>query len=462
MKIINLRTDSLFVKKFAPEKGECWVIFGGNQSGMEAFFQLLSGGVKAVSADILDLPENPGIISFKMQQALYESELKKDETDFLGKIDPGTPAKQFLSDIKKHSDLVKAFGLTSCLDKGYRQLSSGQARKLLLLSQFTKHKSCIMIESPFDGLDIHSCRELNTALHQLHQQKILLILFIRNRDDIPSFSTHMGIMENYNLSFQGQKDEVMAKLPEKVWKHTRSFNVSASDLITGKNLTLETHPDQELVYLNSGFAGYSGKIVFKNLSLTIRAGDHTLVSGPNGSGKSTLLQIISGDHHACYQNDLRIFGIQRGSGESIWDLKKEMGIVTPELHRSYHVPCSVLQCVISGYFDSTGIYRSYTRYQEAEALKWLERINLKEQADQSFRDLSHSNQRMVLISRAVIKLPKLLILDEPTQGIDEINRNVILDFLAEIAGKKLCTILYVSHREDEFRDFFIQHIKLKS
>ncbi|MEN8211139.1 MAG: ATP-binding cassette domain-containing protein [Thermodesulfobacteriota bacterium] len=462
MKIINVKTDSLFVQKFVPKTEECWVILGANQSGMEEFFQLLSGRAKEVSADILDLPENPGIISFKTQQALYESELKKDETDFLGKIDPGTPAKQFLSNIKRHSALIQTFGLASCLDKGYRQLSSGQARKLLLLSQFTKTNSCIMIESPFDGLDIQSCKELNKALYQLHKQKILLILFIQNRDDIPSFSTHIGIMENYNLSFQGLKDEVMAKLPEKILYNTKGFNVSTSDLTKNKNLNLKTRPYSELVYLNRGFAGYNGKNVFENLSLTIKTGDHTLVSGPNGSGKSTLLQIISGYHSACYQNDLRIFGIQRGSGESIWDLKKDMGIVSSELHRSYHVPGTALHCVISGYFDSIGIYQSYTHQQKAEALKWLERINLIEQADKSFRDLSYSNQRMVLISRAVIKLPKLLILDEPTQGIDEINRNVILDFLAEIAKEKLCTILYVSHREDEFRDFFIQHIKLGS
>jgi molybdate transport system ATP-binding protein len=269
-------------------------------------------------------------------------------------------------------------------------------------------------------------------------------------------------MENYNLSFQGQKNEVMAKLPEKIWNNTKGFNISTSDFTTNKSLSLKTPPSSELVYLNNGSAGYNGKIVFKNLFLTIKAGGHTLVSGPNGSGKSTLLQIISGDHSACYQNDLRIFGIQRGSGESIWDLKKDMGIVSSELHRSYYVPGTALHCVISGYFDSIGIYQSYTHQQETEALKWLERINLKEQADKSFRDLSYSNQRMVLISRAVIKLPKLLILDEPTQGIDEINRNVILDFLAVIAREKLCTILYVSHREDEFRDFFIQHIKLGS
>jgi len=460
MKIINAKTHSIFVPKFAPKKEDCWTILGANQSGMEDFFQLISGEIKTVEADLIDLPENPGIISFKTQQALYESEIEKDETDFLNKIDPGTPAKEFISDLERHSALIRSFGLASCLDKGYRQLSSGQSRKLLLLSQFTKNKSCLIIQSPFEGLDIQSCTELSKALHELHKQKILLILFVYNKEDIPAFSTHIGIMENYNLSVQGLKDEVMGNLPEKIWSNSKGFNVSARELTTKKESNLNALSLPELVYLNNGFAGYNGKNVFETLSLTIRQGDHTLVSGPNGSGKSTLLQIISGDHSACYRNDLRIFGVQRGSGESIWELKKDMGIVSSELHRNYYVPGTVLHCVISGYFDSIGIYQSYTPQQETEALKWLTRINLKDKAGTSFRDLPFSAQRKVLIARALIKLPKLLILDEPTQGIDGINRNAILDFLEEIAREKICTILYVSHREDEYRNFFIQHIKL--
>jgi molybdate transport system ATP-binding protein len=173
MKILNAGTPSVFIQTFAPQKDDCWTILGANQSGMEEFFQLITGEMKDVAADLLDLPENPGIISFKTQQALFESEVKKDETDFLDKIDPGTPARAFISDPEKHSTLIQSFGLTSCLDKGYRQLSSGQSRKLLLLSQFTKHNSCLIIQSPFDGLDSQSCAELNNALHQLHNQKIL-------------------------------------------------------------------------------------------------------------------------------------------------------------------------------------------------------------------------------------------------------------------------------------------------
>ncbi|MFA5905313.1 MAG: ATP-binding cassette domain-containing protein, partial [Desulfobacula sp.] len=193
---------------------------------------------------------------------------------------------------------------------------------------------------------------------------------------------------------------------------------------------------------------------------SIAEGEHTLITGPNGSGKSTLLQMITGDHPACYQNDLMIFGIQRGSGESIWDLKKDMGIVSSDLHRNYRVPGSALSCILSGYFDSIGVYRNVTPGQKEQAVKWLERTGMKTKAQIPFRSLSFSDQRLLLIARALIKVPKLLILDEPTQGMDEMNRKAVLDFIESTAKKKICTVLYVSHREDEFREFFTQHIRM--
>jgi molybdate transport system ATP-binding protein len=190
-------------------------------------------------------------------------------------------------------------------------------------------------------------------------------------------------------------------------------------------------------------------------------GDHTLVTGPNGSGKSTLLQVITGDHPACYTNDLTIFGIRRGTGESIWDVKQHMGIMSSDLHRNFRVPGSVLSCILSGLFDSIGLYSQVTPAQKRLAFYWLERLGLKKAAATAFRDLAHADQRLVLIARALIKTPRLLVLDEPTQGLDEQNRAAILDFLADMAAEAKGTILYVSHREDEFRSFFCQHIQMK-
>ncbi len=185
---------------------------------------------------------------------------------------------------------------------------------------------------------------------------------------------------------------------------------------------------------------------------------HTLVTGPNGAGKSTLLALVTGDHPDCYTNELYLFGSRRGSGESIWQIKKEMGIVSPALHREHYIPGNSLQIVVSGFFDSIGLYCRPTEPQRELARSWLRVIGLSGLEKTPFRNLGYGEQRLVLIARALIKTPKLLVLDEPTHGLDDANRANLLNFLELVVDRQISTIVYVSHRRDEFRDFFRQHI----
>ena len=457
---VNAGTEKFFIDRFSARPGEAWCIFGAIHSGVHEFFRLITGDMPGVTADVLELAEAPGIVSFKKQQAVYESELKKDDTDYMDRVDTGTPAREFIVDVEGHRDLIEAFHLTQCLDQGFRELSTGQVRKLMLLSEFSKNPSCLMVETPFEGLDPLSCRGVSEALNHLRKTGVMLLLFVCNRYDIPSWCTHISVMAHGSIVFQGSRETGIQWLAHEPEQGVPDFQASLKDLRKDKTRKFSKFEQAPLVRLNQGAAGYGGKTIFQGLTLSIAQGQHTLVTGPNGSGKSTLLQMITGDHPACYQNDLMIFGIQRGSGESVWDLKKDMGIVGSELHRNYHVPGSALSAVLSGYFDSIGVYRHATPGQTAEAMAWLERINMKGKAQTSFRNLDFADQRLVLIARALIKLPRLLILDEPTQGLDELNRKAVLDFIEDIAGENICTILYVSHREDEFRDFFIQHIRM--
>lgn len=472
MKIINARSKHLTIEQFSATAQEAWCLVGSNRSGIEDFFIFLDGKSPGIHADLMELPQNLGIISFSRQQEVFEEELKKNDTDFLDKIDPGTPAASFLKDAELHADLIKALDMTDSMDKGYRQLSTGQSRKLMLLGQITRGVSCLAIQAPYEGLDPASCTELDSALALLHQQGIGILITVNNREDIPNFCTHVGLIAHGRLDLMGPRRDTLAALEKKLDQEGPDFQVSVKELIQDQNIaeTLREIPGfgspkkasvaTELVRLKNGSAGYEGKTIFTALNLSIHTGDHTLVTGPNGCGKSTLLQLITGDHPACYQNDLRIFGTQRGTGESIWELKKEMGIVSPDLHRNYLVPGSTLHCIISGLFDSIGIYQEYTLQNEHQAIKWLERTGLIQEAQTPFRQLSYANQRLVLIARALIKMPRLLILDEPTQGLDELNRKAVLDFLEQVAQEKMSTLLYVSHRQDEFRDFFKYQIQL--
>ncbi len=459
MQIVNFRHPALQIPLFATAKGESWCLYGANDSGIETFFSLLTGELDRPEAESLILPEKPGIISFKVQQDIYEEEMHLDDSDYLDRPDPGTPAAAFLPAGSEQSPLVRAFSMGDSLHIGYRQLSSGQSRKLILLREILNGTTEIIVQNPYDGLDERSCRELDTALAALQEHGVQVLVTVNNQEDIPPWCSHLAIFSQGRIQCQGQRGVVLAVLDNASTPARGLFHPDIQAITEGAATPLK---QTELVHLQDGFAGFGDRLLFRHLDLFIDTGRHTLITGPNGCGKSTLLQIITGDNTKCYANDLRMFGSRRGSGESIWELKRNMGIVSPEIHRNHRIPETALHVVLSGLFDSIGLYHRTSAAQQKNAWQWLAWIGLSNKASLSFRRLSFAEQRLILIARALIKLPQLLILDEPTQGLDEINRVKLLEFLAAIAERRISTILYVSHRKDEQRSFFRQHIKLEA
>lgn len=464
MKISNVKIPDLTIPLFEASPGQFWCIIGQNRSGIDSFFSLLSPKHAKTSGAEICLPKDMGIFSFAGQQEVFEQELKNDDTDFMDRLDPGTLARGFIHDSDQYTEMIRVFGMDHVLDQGYRQLSTGQTRKLLLLSRISSGSQWLLIQSPFDGLDKAGCGQLDLALDHCRACGMGILAFVYDPGDIPASATHIAVIENGHMTFQGSRQDILPRLFE--LQGQANFSADVNDLkpvetaFSRDTVPGETPHSKELVRLEDGHAGYSGSPVFSDLNLCIPAGEHTLVSGPNGCGKSTLLQVITGDHPACYRNRLWIFGTRRGTGESIWELKKRMGIVSTDLHRNYRVAGSVLDCVVSGLYDTIGLYQRPGPEDEKKALAWLERISLADKVQASFRTLSYADQRLALIARALIKLPDLLVLDEPTHGLDRANRNAILDFLGQVATEQLSTILYVSHREDEFRDFFVSHIRM--
>lgn len=453
MRVENYRSDTLHIDCFAPGKNEAWCIYGSNRSGIDRFIELLAGESKGKNS------KHSGkttVITFAKQQELFEEELRRDNSDFLDRLDPGTPAHAFIKHPEKYSDLIHAFDLGNCMDKGYRQLSSGESRKLLLLSALSQNPENLIIENPYDGIDHQGCRELDRILAELVHHGLRILVTASNTEDIPQWCSHLAILHDGHLPFQGTRQETLLRYK------ASGLAVTSSQLRLQTDKSTAPPAANELIRLRNGFARYGDVKIFQGLDLTVTAGEHTLLTGPNGSGKSTLLQIVSGDNQNCYANDLCMFGRQRGSGESIWELKRKMGIVSPDLHRNHYIPGTPLQVVLSGLFDSIGVYRQYTSTQKQQALSWLDMLGLQDKVYQPFRRLAYAEQRLCLIGRALIKMPCLLILDEPTQGLDQENRDSLLDFLETIAWKNLSTILYASHRSDEYRSFFRQHIDLAS
>lgn len=459
--ITALQANGLTIDHFTARRGELWCLIGGNDSGLAALCDLLAEELRPQRAERFTRPAHLGLLSFKQQQSIFEAELRKDDTDFLNRLDPGTPARAFLHDLERHRAQIALFHLEEVLDRGFRQLSSGQARKLCLLQQITQGIDFLVLENPFEGLDHDSCHELDRCLTRLRDQGLGLVVLVNNAVDIPSGSTHLGLLAAGRLQVQGAAAAVREAVLAGLARQTPLFRVRVEEFRQERHRADVPPAGDNLISLRQGFARYGEVEVFSGLELIINRGDHTLITGPNGCGKSTLLQILIGDHPLCYRNDLTVFGRRRGSGESIWELKRQMGIVSADLHRNHRVAGSALAIVLSGLFDTIGLYDAPSPAQQEMGKRWLTRLGLAAKAGKPFRALHYGEQRLLLLARALIKVPQLLVLDEPTQGLDASNRLALLDFLAEVAAEGLATIVYVSHRQDEYRDFFVQQINFR-
>ncbi|WP_077342876.1 ATP-binding cassette domain-containing protein [Pseudocolwellia agarivorans] len=456
--IVNFEHNKLTIKNWQLNKNESWCVLGRNGSGKQYIDQLLTGDLSPYSAEQLTLPDKNkvGMISFETQQEVYEHELKIDASDFINANDIGTQAKDFLPESKWNDPLIAEFGLSHRLETGYRQLSTGEGRKLLILQAIFNGIELLVCDNPFDSLDVESCDALSKALERLSSNGISIVLMLSNRQDIPSWCNNIAFIERgqfdvigklENTETKNQLDALLAPIPdETTWPENTK--------------QLSDYQHSYLVKLNQGRVRYSGVNVFENLDVAIKPLQHTLITGKNGSGKSTLMQLITGDCPQCYSNDIQVLGYQRGSGESIWELKKQMGIVSSEMHRQYRVNCDLLTVVLSGFYDSIGLYEQPSPSQVIIARQWLKKIGLLAHQHSVFNSLSYGEQRLALIARALVKSPYLIILDEPTQGLDELNRHRLLNFLEHLDKQKHSTMLLVSHREDEFLPIFKQHIKL--
>lgn len=205
---------------------------------------------------------------------------------------------------------------------------------------------------------------------------------------------------------------------------------------------------------------YNGKPILRNITWEAGPRDTWMITGPNGSGKSTLLSLINGDNPKAYGQEIYLFGRKRGSGESVWDIKKKIGFVSGDFQFNYFIRSSVAEVVLSGFFDSIGLYKKVSEYEYHAAERWLESIDLLSKKDEPFQRLSFGQKRMVLIARAMIKNPKLFIADEPCQGLDDLHLREVLQTLDMVASAGETLLLYVTHNPGEFLHSPYYHLEL--
>ncbi|MBO4858108.1 MAG: ATP-binding cassette domain-containing protein [Treponema sp.] len=359
---------------------------------------------------------------------------------------------------------IKLCGIENILDRGLKYMSTGEIRRTLLARALVSQKKLLLLSDPFAGLDSQSRKILLDFFNVIVKNQLKenpgtqypnVILGMERWNEIPEAITNVIEFTNKAVSFCGTRDDYekllqtrKAQNAQNEHEEKQSFTEQFNSLVTETNLRLESKSEKTLlVEMNNVNVGWGDNHVLVDLNWKLYKGEHWLIQGPNGSGKTTFLELITGDNMQVYCNDVRLFGIKRGSGETVWDIKKRLGIVSYRLHVEYRMlgGINLLSVIISGFHDSIGLYTQPSDLEIAAAKKWLALGGFAGREDENFKNLSYGEQRAILILRAAVKNPEILILDEPCHGLDEQYRNKILHLMSLIAKGGTTTMLHVTH-----------------
>ena len=345
--------------------------------------------------------------------------------------DDGKAFKQHLYDI---------FNLHYLLDKYIILLSSGELRKFVLCRALMARPKKLIIDNPFIGLDKETREQLKEVLADLSKEHDLQIVLILTKEkEVPPFITDIRRIEN------SEDREHLTAHPELIPDLPSAFSLQTSDIVDLKNVKIQ----------------YGPRTILKDLNWTVRRGERWALSGQNGAGKSTLLSIICCDNPQSYANDVALFGMQRGHGESIWEIKKHIGYVSPEMHRSYTRDLPVMRIIASGLKDTIGLYVQPTEDDYRICRQWMKVFGIEHLAERSFIKLSSGEQRLVLVVRAFVKSPDLLILDEPLHGLDEPRSQMVKDIIDAYCQDESKTLIMVTHYEENLPKCITNKIELK-
>lgn len=329
-------------------------------------------------------------------------------------------------------------------------LSSGEHKRFQLIKAFLQHADVFIFDSPFIGLDVNSRKTLSNLINE--KASLATIIIIADIEDAPSCITNVAELENGKLkSFETQNEDVTAR-NEAVFSTKIKHSISNTQYsIFSDNIPQQKNNDRfdVAVKLENINVAYGAKKILTNINWQINRGERWLLKGVNGAGKSTLISLITGDHPQAYANKVFLFDKKRGSGESIWDIKKKIGFVSPESHWYFDKTISVYNTIASGFFDTIGVYKKLSEEQHATVQQWLSFLNLTAKSQFSLATLSTSQQRLALLARALVKNSSLLILDEPCQGLDDKQVKDFVGLVDALCNQSNKTLIYVSHYKNE-------------
>ncbi|SHJ83269.1 molybdate transport system ATP-binding protein [Maribacter aquivivus] len=374
-----------------------------------------------------------------------------DKKGFLKDFEKGKIPQELQEFDNKIGRLFSPFTLEKLIDKedkhdkkiistehqALETMSSGEQKRALLHYLLNKKPDYIILDNPFDNLDIAFQEELKTILKD-HSKHISFIQLASRKSDTLSF-----------INYYGRLDKSMFSITENTPLNDNEIDSAFNAVGIPQSITKFSNIESPLIHFKNVSISYGSKKILNAINWTVKKGDFWQLSGANGSGKSTMLSMIFGDNPKAYGQEIYLFRNKKGSGESVWDIKQKIGYYTPAMTLKFNGRHSVEHMLISGLNDSVGLYTIPTELQKRIVKQWLHILNMYPIKNTYFNALSTGQQRLVMTARAMVKRPPILILDEPTAGMDDDAASLLVSLVNKFANETETAIIFVSHRKEK-------------
>ncbi|WP_316805143.1 ATP-binding cassette domain-containing protein [Pedobacter nototheniae] len=442
---------------------ENWVLSGESGSGKTSLAKAIVGLVAAqgsveinydplskLPAEVLfveswyQFKNLEGVANFYYQQRYTSQQAKETLTVHAELVAYGKEKGLHFDEVEP---ILEALGFATFASSQLIELSSGEHKKLQLVKALWLKPQLLIIDQPYTGLDAASRKNLNILLDQVAKEGVQLLL-ICNDSELPTVVTRFAMIKDGQVVTSDSRS-VAAVGVEKHNKEIPDF-LKESPVYSSDNIV-------KMVDVN---ISYGDKQVLKNINWEVKSSEKWLLQGHNGSGKSTLLSLVNGDHPQSYANELYLFGNKRGSGESIWDIKQHIGLISPEFHWYFDATSTVWQSIASGFYDTVGLFQQLPYSKSAQVDELIEYFGLTEIKNELLNALPLGKQRLVLLARTIIKNPELLILDEPCQGLDHQQTQHFNHLVDELCSNGM-TLIYVGHFESQLPTCIQKRIRLE-
>lgn len=427
-------------------RGENWLVYGLNGSGKSILAKTLMKSYQSLCGTIThNLPGNDwNRITSNMAHLSFNSQYGGSDEGMCyqmrwnqGLLDDSLPKVKDVLSLSKLPGCFSHLKLETLMERYIISLSSGEFRRFQIAQMLCTGARIIIIENPYIGLDEQNRAIVAELLQELVKISGVQLILLESRlpENLSLFS-HIVFIE----------DGRVAKYPLK--EGLAAIKTAAKDYSTAHSVTAEC--GKELLKLQNVSIRYGNRTILKDLNWSLKAGEKWALTGRNGSGKSTLLSLICADNPQAYSCNITLFGRKRGTGESIWDIKRNIGYLSPEMYKSYRKPLPVENIVASGLFDTIGLYVEPKEEHLQRVERWMELFNLSRFRGTNYMHLSDGWQRMVLLARAFVKNPPLLILDEPFHGLDNKNRTLAAEIIESWCRQPEKSLIMVSHYKEDF------------